>query len=38
MVTLVELRKAWNDWNSQCHPDDRIDWGEYLDEHGNDLE
>lgn len=31
-----KLRKAWKEWNDKCHPEDRIDWGEYLDEHGEE--
>jgi len=29
----VRLRKAWKKWNDKCHPEDRIDWQEFYDEH-----
>ena len=29
----VRLRRAWKKWNASCHPDDRIDWVEFLEEH-----
>jgi hypothetical protein len=29
------LRKAWLKWNSECHPEDKIDWQEFLEEHAN---
>jgi hypothetical protein len=29
----LELRKAWKKWNDKCHPEDRIDWEEFYDEH-----
>ena len=29
----VKLRKAWKAWNAKCHPEDRIDWEDYYDEH-----
>jgi hypothetical protein len=28
-----KLREKWNVWNKNCHPEDRIDWGEYYEEH-----
>jgi hypothetical protein len=27
------LKAAWAKWNKNCHPDDKIDWNEWLDEH-----
>ena len=38
MSNQKELREAWVTWNKTCHPEDRIDWGEYLDEHGDESE
>ena len=29
----VKLRQAWKKWNASCHPDDQIDWIEFLEEH-----
>jgi|TARA_R110000803_G_scaffold57236_1_gene115119 hypothetical protein len=31
----VKLRAAWKKWNDKCHPEDRIDWQEFYDEHKN---
>ena len=27
------LKRAWKKWNASCHPDDQIDWNEFLEEH-----
>ncbi len=27
------LKKAWAKHNANCHPEDKIDWNEFLDEH-----
>ena len=29
----VKLRQAWKKRNASCHPDDQIDWDEFLEEH-----
>jgi len=29
------LRVQWQRWNKQCHPEDRIDWIEFLEEATN---
>jgi len=35
--TEEDLRAAWSKWNKNAHPEDRIDWGEYYDEHSYQL-
>jgi len=30
-----KLRVQWQRWNKQCHPEDRIDWIEFLEEATN---
>ena len=29
---LDKLRVQWQRWNKQCHPEDQIDWVEFLEE------
>ena len=28
----ARLREQWQEWNKQCHPEDQIDWIEFLEE------
>lgn len=35
--TESELKDAWREWNKK-HPKDQIDWGEYREEHGENLD
>jgi hypothetical protein len=29
------LKRAWKNHNSKCHPEDKITFNEFLDEHSN---
>lgn len=29
----LEIRRAWKKYNNKCHPEDRIDWVEFYEEH-----